>query len=192
MRLLFSFLAFALISASAFAETETVQFSKGNDINIQQLSGSVIYYCRDNLGKNYSRHWYCDADLVSPGTHDYLVSNTPIDADKVVLTATREDGSTRSKDSKFDSTKSASSSRFNLLIKTLTQRPLLQVGTNQVAYTFTKGKQVVSEGSFQSKVTVVGKAQCKHRSTFTNIEDYCKFQNMGCDNYFYLENNCQY
>lgn len=186
------FLALCLISASAVAETSDVQFSKGNDIEIQQLTGSVIYYCRDNLGKNYSRQWFCDANLYSPGTHDYLVSNTPIDADKVVLTSTREDGSTKSKDSKFDANKSSSSSRFNLLITTLTQRPLLQVGNNKIDYKFSKGKKVVSEGSFQSKVTITGKTQCKHRSTFTNIEDYCKFQDMGCDNYFYLENDCQY
>jgi hypothetical protein len=182
-----------LVSTAAFAEMPgPVQFENGNNIDIEQLSGSITYYCRDNMGVNYTRHWRCDADLITPGTHDYLISLTPIDADKVTLTATREDGSTRSKDSKYNSKKSTSSSRFNLLISTLTQRPLLKVGNNKVEYKFTKGKTTVEEGMFQSKVTITGQKQCRHRTAFANSESQCQNQNIGCDNYFYLENNCQY
>lgn len=197
MRALFSFrmayLIVGLISSAAFAEMPgPVQFKNGNDIEIEELSGSVTYYCTDTQGHNYTRHWFCNADLVSPGTHDYLISKTPIDADKVTLTSTRPDGKVRTKSSSYNSEKSISKSRFNLLIRTLTQSPLLGVGNNSVAYKFTKGKTVVEEGLFNAKATVVGKIQCKPRTTFANMDSYCESQNMGCDNYFYLENNCQY
>lgn len=193
MRAIFSILIVGLISSAALADmTGPVQFQNGNNIEIEQLSGSITYYCNDAHGNNYTRRWNCDADLIEPGSHDYLISQTPIDADKVTLTSTRPDGKVKTKSSAYDSEKSISKSRFNLLIRTLTQVPLLGVGNNSVAYKFTKGKTVVEEGLFNAKATIIGKTQCRHRTAFANSDSYCQHQSMGCDNYFYLENNCQY
>ena len=193
MRLLFSFLITGLITTSAFAADEAfVQFKNGNNIEVEQLSGSVIYNCTDNMGHHYTRHWFCNADLVSPGTHDYIVSNEPIDADKVTLTSTRADGEVKTKTVAYNSEKSISKNRFNLIIKTITQTPLLSVGNNSVAFQFTKGKNVVSAGTFVSTVTNTGKTQCKARTAFAQNSNQCEVQSMGCDYYFYLENNCQY
>lgn len=189
---IFLFIFASIISTTAMAEMPgPVGFANGNDIEIQELTGYVTYSCRNQAGHSYTRQWNCHADLFSPGSHDYLVSQAPVDADKVTLTATREDGSTKEKDSKFDANKSTSKSRFNLLISTLTQRPLLKVGNNKIDYKFTKGKNVVSEGSFQSKVAITDQRQCRHRYVFTSNESHCQNQAMGCDYYFYLENNCQ-
>ena len=194
MRFIFSLLILSLFSIPSFADQSVpVHFKNGNNREIQELYGDVTFICQDpHNNLSYARHWNCNADLVSPGTHDYLVSNVPLDADRVTLTATHEDGKTKKKSISFDSAKSVSKSRVNLLIRTLTQSPLLRLGKNTVAYQFTKGKTVVNEGSFTSDVTITGSIQCRHRTEYALNNDVCEFQGIGCDRYFYLENNCQY
>lgn len=193
MKALFTFVITSIISTISFAQAAPIAgFKNGNELEVQTLRGSVQYYCRDNMGKNYTRHWSCVADLVSPDTHDYVIANAKIDANKVTITATHEDGSTKSKTVNFNSEKSVSSSRVNLWVKTLTQSPLLEKGANSINVEFKKSNKVVESGNFVSQVHHLGAVQCRHRATYAQNNGQCDNQNMGCDYYFYLENNCQY
>lgn len=168
-----------------------VGFKNGNDLEITNLYGTVTFHCQKGMS-NYTQHHSCNGYITNPGTHDYLVSNAHIDADKVKLTAVREDGSTQNKSVGFDSEKSESKSRINLTIRTLLQRPLLKEGNNTINYSFEKKKKTVLKGSFNATVTTVADRQCRHRTVFTQNSSYCDSYASGCDYYYYLENNCQY
>jgi hypothetical protein len=183
----------SLLSSISFSMPRPIaHFKNGNDISIKEMSGSVTYYCQDNAGRQYTRHWSCYAADVNPGTHDYLVTETPVDANKVTLTCDHKDGSTKTKSASFDG--QSSTSKFNLLTSSLTQRPLLKAGANLVTYKLTKGKDVVEEGTFQSNVNVLESKQCRYRAEFAYApnDDVCQFESFGCDRYFYMENYCNY
>lgn len=190
MKVLLSFLFIGLLSSVSYAE---VGFSNGNDVSIVYLSGSVTYLCPNYAGHpNNQAHYSCSGYLANPGTHDYFVTDKVLDANKVTLTATHADGSTRTKDAAFDANKSASSTRFNLITSTLFQRPLLNMGENKISYTITNGNQVTESGSFISHVTNSGNRTCAPRTLMAHTNDYCKNITLACDNYFETENNCQY
>lgn len=191
MKALLSLMFVSLFSLTSFAEAPTVGFKHGNNLEYQRLVGNVQYFCKDSLGSPYTRRWTCIADLVSPGTHDYVVSSTPIDADKVTLKATRADGSTKSKSVGFNSDKSTSSTRVNLWIRTLTQSPLLKDGANKIDVEFKKGKNVVATTNFTSNVTFNGETQCRFVSAYSYNDSYCTNQDSGCNYYFYLTNDCK-
>ncbi len=169
-----------------------VGFKNGNNIEITNLFGQVTYHCNAANGVPYTRQYSCSGYLTRPGTHDYLISRAPIDADKVQLVATHETDSTQKKSVGFDSKKSQSKSRINLAVRSLFQRPLLKDGNNLIDYTFEKNKKVVLTGSFNATMAVVEDRQCRPRTVFSHSQSQCDNQMSACDHYFYLENNCQY
>lgn len=193
MKVLFTIIFASFLSFSVFAQgvTSGNQFKNGNNIEIKEIEGNLTVHCNSLYG-NISKYYRCQAALISPGSHDYFVTKTPYDADKLSLTATRKDGSKKTKNVGFDAEKSISKSRINLVMKTLTQSPLLKLGENQVEYTLTKGKEWVAGGSFQSQVTMAGYSKCKPHTIFESTDMKCQNQTSACDHYFWLENNCQY
>jgi hypothetical protein len=89
MKALFALICVSFLSSLSFGDVSPLAgFKNGNDLSIKEISGDVTYLCRDNMGNNYSRHWDCVADDVTPGTHAYLVTVAKVDADKVTLTST--------------------------------------------------------------------------------------------------------
>lgn len=184
----FSFLFTVLLSSVSFAE---VGFQNGNKITVQPIHGRATFNCKDNLGNMYTKYWTCRKGLVSPGSHDYLASTSPINADKVILTAESQNGFTQTKNVSFNSKKSVSKNRVNLVVRTLTQVPLLREGHNTVNYEFTKGNKSVTTGNFHAHVTVNEVKECRPRTFFGN-QNECQFENNACETYFYYENNCQY
>jgi hypothetical protein len=193
MKVLFTIICVGFLSSISFAQKmPAAQFENGNDISIKEKYGTVTYYCNDHLGNNYTRQWNCYAADVNPGTHDYFVSNNPIDADNVTLTAVREDGSKKTKKVGYNSEKSTSDFRINLLVRSLTQSPLLKIGANKVSYEFTKKKKSVATGDFTSTVTLLESKKCRPRSEFAVQPNVCEYESFGCDRYFYMENHCNY
>jgi hypothetical protein len=185
-------LSVILIPILSFASTDPkAGFQSGNDIKVHEIRGTVHYTCLFH-GKYEYRTWHCGANLFSPGSHDYVVTKSEVDADKITLTATRADGSKKSKSVNFNSEKSASSSRVNLMIKTLTQSPLLKIGENNINVEFKKKNKVVAQSNFKSNVQFTGTSLCRNRSVHTSSYNYCRDQLAGCDHYFWLENECQY
>lgn len=177
---------FVFLSCASAAAN--VGFKRGNNITFQRASGyaSVMCYDPNDYGQFSA---YCDAMFVSPTTHDSLVNTgVPIAADRVVLTATREDGSTRTKKEKFNSA-SQESDRFNLVTSTLTQKPLLHSGRNLVHYKFTKAGAAVAEGEFSVDVERGQPLQCE--TLHFSMHNNCGQLYSICDEYFYRQPRCR-
>lgn len=188
-QMLFAFLTLITFSIHAFSATNrtNVGFSKGNKTEITLLDGEVTAQCRSNNHFISQQTFFCSGYLVAPVSHDYLIASG-VDADKVTLVSTREDGSTRKASSRFDSTKERSKSRFNLAISTLTQRPLLKTGENKIAYEFTKDGQAVLSGDFTAVMKIAEERKCRHEFLYLPHVD-CN--NMAvCDEFFRRNNNC--
>ncbi len=183
-----------LISIVAFSGTVFLAqgslaagFSQGNEIQTQRISGNLTLFCQ-GPGQQ-TKYIRCDADLWTPGLTDYFVGPVA-DADSVTLNAKHADGSQKSKDSKYDGQTGKSKSVFNLGIHTLTQKPLLLEGQNQIHFALSKGGQSVSEGDFTANVKRVPGAFCPPASDSVYGND-CNFPQSACDRYFEQFNYCQ-
>lgn len=166
-------------------------FSRGNEIQTTEISGAVTAYCprADGLGQETSLI-SCRSQMWEPDIVDYFVG-PQVDADKVLLTATRDDGSQKSKDSGYDGQKGQSKSRFNLGISTLMQRPLLKAGRNSIHFTLSKNDSPVTEGDFEASVTPLPGLRCSHGiyQGFSSFD--CQDHYRVCQTYFQNHNYCR-
>lgn len=165
-------------------------FPHGNEFQVQQIYGDISVTCQNGPQYEY-QNFHCSAELVTPGSSDLFAGPAGTNADKVTLTATHEDGSTRTKSEKYDASKNLSKKSFNLWIWTLTQRPLLEMGSNKVKYVLTKGAQTVSEGEFTAVGSAIPAKSCPYRQYFSVDPNDCRFMNQMCDRYFWENHNCQ-
>jgi hypothetical protein len=194
------FLLAATFSLTVFLTQESlaVGFSTGNEFTAQPISGNLTVFCHDNGypgggggGFQDIQHVTCRADLWTPDNRAYFVGPQGVVADKVVLTVTRADGSKKDKDSDYDSSTGKSKKPFNLGIWTLTQKPLLKVGANQVHYVLTSNGNKVSEGDFTANLNTRPEAWCPSSSAQMPYGFSCQDTNYVCDNYFAQYNYCQ-
>lgn len=175
-------LATALLSTPLLA---SVGFKSGNQFQAQYLEGSFTAFCPDG-----SRVQYCSIDTLSPEMRDKFV-HTSVDANEVVLVAEHQQGSRRTKSSVFLGTEGESKKWFNLWIGSLFQRPLLRVGTNKILYSLKKEGKVIKAGTFESEVTRVENAVCRHRHYTFHTQNDCNNLSIHCSRYFLDERDCQ-
>lgn len=162
-------------------------FSKGNDFQVRPLSGQANVACyEDNYpygGQTYRFEVVnCRADEWSPGITDYFAGPAGVQADRVRLTSVRADGSTESRETGYDSQAGLSSKKFNLGIRTLTQKPLLKSGRNNISYQLSQNGSTVSEGQFTAQVTVQPEARCPYATVSSGMN--CAAAYSACDEYF--------
>jgi hypothetical protein len=189
LKIAVSVLAFS-ITAFLAQESLAAGFSQGNNITVQRITGNLTLFCSGfQPGGPQIKYVRCDADLWTPGPTDYFVGPAA-DADQVTLNATHADGSQKSKSSKYDGQKGQSQSQFNLGIWTVTQKPLLQEGANQIHFSLAKGSQAVTEGDFTATVTRTQAAICPNGSQNAFGND-CDFPQRACDQYFEQYHYCQ-
>lgn len=186
--ILTTFLAPLLVSL--ISEAQNSGFSKGNHFDTYNISGNITVRCNDyNSGFQVVYHT-CRASLIDPVAFDYFVGPKNIDSDQVELTVTRADQSVKTKTTGYDSIKGISTSRFNLWVVTVLQRPLLMNGLNKVEYKLKNQNTVVNSGQFEASVTYKGEKVCAP-SVYNspNITD-CRQPYSVCDQYFADNNNC--
>lgn len=179
-----------LVSLMATFTFADVGFKRGNEIHVQPVQGYANITCRDFNGLVRQKSVSCRADIVSPALRDRFVTGRPVDADKVELKSTFENGRSIKRSSNFDGEKGESKSSFNLWIDTLTQNPILAPGKNVIDYTLTKKKQEVETGTFTAFVDVERLKRCEPRHmgfTYNCDEDV-----QVCNDYFFFNNNCEY
>jgi hypothetical protein len=168
----------------------TTGLEVGNEPKAVVLRGDLTVYCRDNQrGTEIARH-NCRRLTLDPSEFSRFVTD-PIDADYVALKAVHEDGSSRSKEGGFDGATGKSSSRFNLWISTLLQRPLLDMGKNEVTYVLKRGGTVVKRGSFTVNVTRGQDLRCRYDSIDSYDINDCRNSANVCDRYFRQNNWCE-
>ncbi len=179
-------LSFSMMGFSALAST-SVGFEKGNEFIITPAEGRVFVQCSNPTNPGWGSH-YCSAYFSNPGTHAKIINKgAAIDADKVTLVATHADGSTREKKEKFDADNQISGA-FNIAIRTLTQKPLLETGTNTVDYNFTKDGKTVQSGQFEAVMVVDDPVVCEDLSVI--VGGNCNTAN-ACNYYWSRQPRCE-
>ena len=177
-----------LLIASTLQATET-GFMSGNNFEKLNLNGKGFIYCS---GQNSTyRYFSCNYDVLTPKAFDYFVIDHEVDADRVVLTALREDGTTRTKTAKFKASKNRSKKRFNLWIASLLQRPLLKDGVNLISYSLQKRRKVVEEGQFEAIVEDGERRKCRYARINSTGPYDCSSDYNACQKYFEVLNYCK-
>jgi hypothetical protein len=183
-------LALALLPFSALADSDA-GFETGNDFQSVYIEGEISVNCQDGMNNDFAS-FRCAAELLDPAEYVKFKGPIGVDADEVVLKATREDGSTREKNESYDPVAGLSKGRFNLWISTLFQRPLLKLGKNEIEYSLTKDGKVTKSGNFTANVSQGEDRSCRYRRHYfsSDIND-CRSSQRLCSRYFHEENYCQ-
>lgn len=183
---------FCFLSLSApFAQAE-IGLKHGNDVTAVLSRGSLTLQCQDSMhGGPTMGLFNCEQDLLIPGDFDYFVGPERIQGNQLTLTATHEDGSTRTKNLGYDSAKGQSSDTINLWIYTVLQRPLLDGGLNKVSYSISYKGQQTARGEFNVNVKNGGVKTCSHRGFyFSYNSNDCQNGGNFCQRYFQENNYC--
>tara|TARA_R110000868_G_scaffold159516_20_gene388468 strand:- start:185 stop:718 length:534 start_codon:yes stop_codon:yes gene_type:complete len=168
-------IALILILTGGVVAADTT-FEHGTVYSATSLQGNVWVQCAGQPSEYRS----CAGYDLEPGMYTTLVSGA--DADKFQVEALHADGSTTKKKGKFDAD-SGKSSAINLWIRTLFQRPLLEMGANTVRYTLTKKGQVVEQGEFEVRVDRGARQVCPTGTIYSPGND-CGSTSYVCDMYF--------
>jgi hypothetical protein len=185
--LLISFL-FPFVSSA-----EEIGFIHGNTREIVALEGELVVLCPSSPSESNPpvQTYYCRDLVMEPSPYDFFRGPNGLVASEVVLTATREDGSKKSKTLSYDSRSLRTKDSINLWISTLFQRPLLKEGRNKMIYTLIQGSTAVGQGEFEAIVQSGTSRQCP-RTTYNSINPQdCVSPFSVCQRYFTQYNNCK-
>lgn len=188
-------LAFALTSNFAFAADPG--FVTGNQFTAVPVSVHISVSCQQSgwppSGPTYGAG-LCEDVILNPAEYVSFVGPTDIDANQISLKVTRPNGSWLEKIAGYDAAKGKSTSTFNLWMRSLTQKPLLNYGDNAITYSFRKNGQEVLGGSLTATVSEGEERRCRYSEHFTsgNSSD-CTFVTNGpyCRMAFARQNWCQ-
>lgn len=185
----FTFLA--LFPLYVFA-ADDAGFETGNEFQSVYLEGEITVSCRDPQGGSDLAIFRCAAEVLDPAEFVKFKGPAGVDADEVVLKATREDGSMREKSESYNPATGLSKGRFNLWIATLFQRPLLKHGRNSVDYSLQKSGAPVKSGNFTANVSQGPDRSCRYRRHYQSSDmSDCRSSQRLCSRYFWEENYCQ-
>ncbi|MEN0059567.1 MAG: hypothetical protein AAGB31_12080 [Bdellovibrio sp.] len=180
----------ALLTVVQAASAE-VGFSGGNARTSVLVKGRIYVECQDTGGIPQHAQFRCEEDILLPTDYDYFQGPAGVTADEVILKAVREDGSSRTKDSGYDTAKARSTQQFNLWIHTLTQKPLLKMGRNQVAYTLKQKGKVTASGQFTAEVQDGGEKVCPRTGYYWSHNRVdCQSGASLCSRFFAENNYC--
>lgn len=174
-------------------------FEGHRDFSSASLVGQIEVRCTNTQpGQPTWASHFCRADIIEPksnpelGAFDMAYFNhvATSDVNRFELEATHEDGSQRKKSGSFKFVNNRSSGWVNLWVYTLTQRPLLDQGVNQIKFKLFKGREIKESGEFVSKVDWSGERQCRSRTYFGSGND-CQNPSQLCDRFFREANLCR-
>jgi len=165
--------------------------SSGSKFQAIPIYGNIEVHCQSQGGapSPQIRDYQCEEELLSPTEFDYFVGPS-VDADKVELINTFENGDHSSTKS-LSYKNGKSTSRVNLWVSSLLQRPLLGVGENSVHYSLSKGSSIVTSGIFKVEVKEVDAKQCPREIVWGQLPNDCDNPYTFCEAYFSRNNYCQ-
>ncbi|MAE59054.1 MAG: hypothetical protein CME69_09250 [Halobacteriovorax sp.] len=178
-------LILAVLMMFSITTIHAAEFEDGDYFTAHIIRGSVTAVCRD---RGYTRnvHYTCSGSYLEPGNFSKLIITNDVDADRVEFNYTTSRGKARRKIARI---KDGVSRPVNLWINTLTQRPLLKRGENEINYTLTKNKEVVDQGTMHITVDSAPLRTCMHGYIRTFSD--CAMVGNICGEYFRRYNNCQ-
>lgn len=163
----------------------------GNGLEAVQLRGTVRITCFDPKGGIESATYNCKRDTLFPAEYSRFQTSSGVDADQVFLSARHEDGSTRDKSDNFVGQYGRSQGHFNLWVRTLFQRPLLEVGRNEITYRLAKNNVQVQSGKFTVMVKTGGALTCQRGDIQSHDVNDCRQPAYACDRYFFEFDYCR-
>jgi hypothetical protein len=175
---------------SISAQAVTTGFTAGNEFTATMLRGDLSIRCHEHGETDYAR-FSCQQQILDPAEYSYFVTEPGDDADTVTLKATWENGKTVEKTEKFDRTSGRSKGSFNLWISTLFQRPLLDIGKNQVQFKLSRNGSSVRQGDFIAWIQEGADRKCPARFVTSFRLEECRNPSLACGNYFRGENYCE-
>lgn len=183
MKKYFILLFIFTISSISFGQS----FRSGTSFTAVPIAGEVSVFCRDFNGGNRIAHFSCEDLRLNPVEYDFFIGPQST-ADKVVLSCKQPNGKIVTKSSGYKTNKSTD--RFNLWIISLFQKPLLDIGNNQIHFKLLKNGKTLQEGDFNVPV-VMGEEQICPRGNITsnNMSD-CDNSFNACRQYFSEYNYC--
>lgn len=192
-----SILCCLAVSYSALVKADYVGFASGAEFHTTPIEGTVIMECEGFNGTSQAVY-NCRDVILDPQSSDYFIGPKGQEFDRVTLTATHEDGSSRIKNSAYNSKEGRSLGSFNLWISTLFQKPLLMRGVNHIHYTVAKGSGEIQEeasskvlsGDFQVTVKSGGARRCATTQYHSTDVNDCNSQYSVCQRYFQEFNRC--
>ena len=181
--------------SAEIATAAPIGFNKGNQFAYTPAVGNVVVYCPNTGGARpggpTSASYQCNGYTFAPSEYALFVGPI-VNADEVELTAFHQDGSTRTKSSSYDRTIGRSTDTFNLWIETLFQRPLLNLGRNDVRWTLKRKGTIVANGTFIAEVLQRPTLRCPYASETSMDPNDCRNPGRVCNNYFYdYGNQCR-
>jgi hypothetical protein len=173
-----------ILGSSAYAQSG---FVGGNKFEYTPATGDVFVHCPSTGGGFPSgpstASYRCYGYSFAPAEAAQFIG-PKIDANSVELTATHADGSTFTKTGDYLSDQGVSKDTFNLWIETLFQRPLLNVGRNDIAWTLKKDGLVVATGVFIAEVFKKTSLLCPNTSETSWDSNDCVNSSRICGDYF--------
>lgn len=180
-----------LLCCSLAQAGEEVGFLRGNIRRAIIAKGDISLNCRDL--KEFSIY-SCRARAMAEGDFDYFIGPPGVPADKVILTAVRQDGSHRTKKVDYDINRGRSH-KVNLwensfLHNGFIHRALLKAGRNKINYVMKKGDRVTARGEFTVKVVEGGQKVCPTARYWEDFIYICPSKLAACERFFQDNNYC--
>lgn len=189
LKIIFSiFLPFLIVPHSL--GNERPGFSDGANYEAQHLDALVQISCHEK-GHTEIVHFRCQDWVLDPAEFTYFFGPLGLQADSLILESVRADRSSETKKMAYDSVKGRTSRRINLWVTTLTQRPLLKIGTNKIEWALYSKRVEVAHGYFTSEVSSGPNLSCPQGHYVSYDLNDCRSPSNICRQHFGRHNYCQ-
>ena len=175
--------------ASANSDTG---FTRGSLFQAVAIQGEIRVEC-DGFNGTGNAVYTCRNVVLDPSGYDHFKGPIEPGLDRLELTASHEDGSSRSVMVDYAGASGMTREPVNLWISGLFQKPLLEKGRNKVRYRTTHTKNIF-ETMASGEITVEVKKGTARTCPTANLQSSdindCHSQFSICERYFQENNNC--
>ncbi len=189
MPFLFSHLFVGIYFFSISSYADSVGFQSGSQFWGYAIYGEVILKCTNSEVEEVV-DLKCEDSTLRPNSQDFFVGPKGIQATEVELKVVQEDQTVRVRKLSYNSATNKSTSKFNLWMNSLLQKPLLAYGSNQVEYKLIRNNTSVNSGRFFVDVKYGGALICPSEIIITNSIEDCRQPYSVCQRYFADKNFC--
>ncbi|MCB0363973.1 MAG: hypothetical protein H6624_13145 [Bdellovibrionaceae bacterium] len=165
-------------------------FSGGDTFESIDLVADITISCQEGVQRDF-RSITCVENILNPGEYTYFVGPDGVTGDQVEVRATWEDGSIHEKSGSYNNQKGRTDKPFNLWISTLLQRPLLDMGKNDITWVMKGDGELVAAGNFSVQVNDGGQRACPRGYYTSSRLNDCRFPSDTCWRHFRAYNYCE-
>jgi hypothetical protein len=171
---------------SSLGLAKDIQFNDQDQLNVITMEGYVNVRCNNGQYPS-SQFFQCYSSNIEGGNYQKLQILTKEDVDWVYL---KNSTTGITKNSRLNSESTETNNAFNLWIRSLTQRALLDYGVNEIEYRLTKNRQDVLSGTYRVNVIKSEQRVCPQGFLYYGGRQ-CPDRYSICRDYFYRYNYCK-